>query len=66
MKTIIALALAALLAGCGTTKATFENRIACTVDGAELHVLSKWGPVSIGSRVADPDAAAVCRPAIPN
>jgi uncharacterized protein YcfL len=57
---VMVLALA-LLAGCGSTPKLLENRAACTLDGTELHVLSKWGPISIGTRVADADAATVCK-----
>lgn len=52
--------LTCLLAGCSTSPKWLENRVACTVDGTEAHVLSKWGPVSIGARLAESDAAAVC------
>lgn len=52
--------LGLLLAGCGSTPKLLENRAACTLDGTELHVLSKWGPISIGTQLAPADAAAVC------
>jgi len=60
MKTLTLIALAALLAGCGTLKGAFENRVVCTVDGSELHALSKWGPVSLGYKIADTGARVVC------
>lgn len=59
MKRLIIFA-ALLLSGCGSVK-WLENRAACTVDGAEAHVISKWGPVGIGSRLADSDAAVICK-----
>lgn len=59
MKTIILIS-AALLTGCASPK-WLENRVACTVDKAEAHVVSKWGPVSIGSQVAASDAAVLCK-----
>jgi hypothetical protein len=58
---LLPLLLGLLLAGCSTRPKLMENRAACTLDGTELHVLSKWGPFSIGTRVADADAATVCK-----
>lgn len=52
--------LAAMLAGCGSQPKLFENRASCTLDGKELHVLSKWGRFSIGTQVADADAVVAC------
>ena len=57
---IAILLVAVLLSGCGSTK-WLENRAACTVDGAEAHVISKWGPIGIGSKLADSDAAVICK-----
>ena len=57
---LLALIPVALLAGCSSAPKWLENRIACTVDGAEAHVVSKWGPVSVGSKIADADAKVVC------
>ncbi len=59
MLTVLPL-LGLLLAGCGSMPKMLENRAACTLDGAELHVLSKWGPFSVGSKLAPADAAVVC------
>lgn len=57
----LALAMAStLFSGCGSTK-MLENRIACTVDKSEAHVVSKWGPVGIASQIAQADAAVVCK-----
>lgn len=53
------LCAALILGGCATRPAWLENRIAVTADGRQVHVLSVWGPVSIGSRVADSDARAI-------
>lgn len=52
--------LAVLCAGCSTRPRLLENRAACTLDGTELHVLSKWGPFSVGTQLAAADAAVVC------
>lgn len=59
--TVVALAL---LAGCGTSPKMLENRVVCTIDRSEAHVLSKWGPVSLGTQVSQADAAVVCAPAV--
>jgi hypothetical protein len=59
MKTMIVLA-AMLLTGCSNTR-WLENRVACTVDGKEAHVVSKWGPVGIAAQVAQADAQVLCR-----
>jgi hypothetical protein len=56
---IVCAALA--LAGCSSSARLLENRVTCTVDGAEAHVVSKWGPVGIAARVADSDAKVVCK-----
>lgn len=48
-----------LLAGCSAGQ-MLENRVACTVDGAEAHVISKWGPVGIGAKIAAGDARVLC------
>jgi len=53
--------LALLLAGCSSSPKWLENRVACTVDGKEAHVVSKWGPISIGSEVATADAKVICK-----
>lgn len=58
MRTVLFLSL--FLAGCASPK-WLDNRVACTVAKDEAHVLSKWGPVSIGSQVAAPDAAVLCK-----
>lgn len=57
---IATLAAVLLLAGCGWSPKVLENRVVCTVDGSEAHVLSKWGPVSVGTQIARTDATAVC------
>jgi len=50
------------LTGCGTSPKLLENRVVCTIDRSEAHVLSKWGPVSVGTQVSQADAAVVCAP----
>lgn len=51
----------AFLAGCASRPSWLENRVVCTLDRKEAHVLSKWGPVSIGAVLADADAAEACK-----
>ena len=58
-RTVVILA-GLLLVGCSTSFKLLENRVVCAVDGSEAHVLSKWGPVSIGTQVSAADAAVVC------
>lgn len=61
LKTTTAAAmLLLLLSGCASQQ-WLENRVACTVDGTELHAISKWGLFSIGSEIAAADAAVVCK-----
>ena len=52
---------AALLCSACASPKWLETRAVCTVDKTEAHALSKWGPVSIGSKLADADAAVICR-----
>lgn len=48
------------LSGCATGSKLLENRVACTADKSEAHVVSKWGGFSIGAQVADADAKVIC------
>jgi uncharacterized lipoprotein YajG len=59
MKLLVLIPLA-MLAGCSTSPKWLENRVACTADGKEAHVISKWALFSIGAKLADGDAKAVC------
>jgi hypothetical protein len=54
------LLLSLLLTGCASPK-WLENRVACTVARDEAHIVSKWGPFSIGAQVATSDAAVLCK-----
>jgi hypothetical protein len=58
--TTVLFTLCALLAGCSSPR-WLENRVACTVDGSEAHVISKWGPVGVGAKIADDDARVLCK-----
>jgi hypothetical protein len=55
-----ALLCCAPLSGCANVK-WLDNRVACTVAGDEAHLISKWGPVGIGSQIAAADAAVLCK-----
>ena len=44
-----------LLFGCANNPA-LDNRVVCTLDKSEMHVISKWWVFSIGSQVAADDA----------
>lgn len=57
--TVVFLAVV-LLAGCGSNPKLMENRVACTLDRSEAHILSKWGPVSVGTQVSQADTAVLC------
>jgi hypothetical protein len=61
MRYLIGCLICSALTGCAGPK-WLENRVVCTADRAEAHVLSKWGPASIGAQVADADARVICRP----
>ena len=54
------LALVVLLAGCGTTPATFDNRAMCTLAKDSAYVVSMYGPIGLSSKVNGRDAAAMC------
>ena len=57
---LLVVAVALAMAGCSTSRPSWlENRVAVTVDGSQAHVLSMWGPISVGSRIADADARAI-------
>jgi hypothetical protein len=59
--TIITVAAALALAGCGNISALVENRLACVGDG-EAMTISMWGRVGIASdvRPGDPVARRGC------
>lgn len=59
MLRLIAFALlAVLLNACGTDK-YFKNRLLYTADCKEMRVCSDYGPLCIGAKIAEEDAAAV-------
>jgi len=53
----LVLAMAAASAGC----AHFENRVVMTLPGDELHMLSKYGPYGISSKISDKDRDTLIR-----
>lgn len=61
MQKLLVLIPAILLTGCASSPRWLENRVACTADKSEAHVLSKWGPISIGARIAEADARVICQ-----
>lgn len=62
MKSTLLIA-ALLLSGCATTRpAGLENRVACTVGGAQAYVVSLWQVFGISTRISDDDAKVICRP----
>lgn len=56
----ILLVAASMLSGCSAFKGTFENRLACSIDGAEAYFVSKYGWVGISAEVSSKDAPAAC------
>ena len=56
-RTAIALALAALLAGCATLEGQLQNRITVTIACDRAFVASLYGPVGITSEIARADLA---------
>lgn len=68
MKLIFGLVMAVLLSGCSTTlfKGTFENRLACSMDGKEVYFLSKYGWVSVGAEISPKDLPAECKRITPS
>ncbi len=58
------LAATCMLSGCSAFKGTFENRLACSMDGAEAYFVSKYGWVGISAEVSNKDVPAVCAPKV--
>jgi hypothetical protein len=62
MKSLILLPLLALLSGClATFDGKLENRLACTVAGDKLMVISEYGPIGISATISEKDRAVICR-----
>ena len=57
MKRILLIA-AVLLAGCSTSPKWLENVAACSADGKDAYVISKWGIVGIASSLKP---ASICK-----
>lgn len=63
MQLFLAVAVLAVLSGCGTLKDDlFSNRLVTTVNCEEAMIVSKWGPFAFSSKVDPKDMAALpCR-----
>ena len=61
MNRLLIFCAALALAGCSSSARLLEKRVLCTVDGSEAHVISKWGPVGIGAKIAAGDARVLCK-----
>jgi hypothetical protein len=64
-RSLIAVLALGALAGCsslGLDPKLLENRIVKTLACDEVHVVSKYGPVGITSKIASADAAVLCPP----
>lgn len=60
---VVLLMILMALSGCSTLgidPKSLENRIVCTANKDEVHTLSKYGPIAIGSRISDKDLG-VCK-----
>lgn len=54
--------LALVFTGCSTTDyVSLENRAACSYDGKEAYVISKWWSFYFGSQLAPADARELCK-----
>lgn len=59
--TMIGLLCAVLLSACSSfPTGTFDNRVALTIACDEAVTVHNWGPFSIGSRLSQKDADALC------
>lgn len=54
-------ACALLLCGCSA----LDNRIVCTITGDEAHFVSKYLRIGVSARIAEQDAALLCRQLLP-
>jgi hypothetical protein len=63
MKTLaLSLLSIPLLSGClATFDGKLENRLACTVAGDKLMVISEYGPIGISATISEKDRAVICR-----
>ena len=60
-KLLLSLLIALGVSGCASTRPEFlENRVVCTVDKQEAHIVSKWGPVGVASKIAESDTKVIC------
>lgn len=60
-KITLLLSLAFVATGCASLEGKLDNRVVCTVAGDKAYALSEYGPISVGSRVADEDRAVICK-----
>lgn len=63
MKSSLILLSLLSLSACGSIpNGTFDNRAACTMDGAKAYFLSLYGPVGVSAEISAKDAAVMCQP----
>lgn len=58
---LIALAVLAMLSGCGSLDGILANRVACTVGKDKAYVVSAYGAIGIASTIDDADRAIICK-----
>ena len=60
-KTYALFAMALAASGCASLEGKLDNRVVCTLAGDKAYALSEYGPISVGSRVADEDRQVICK-----
>ena len=49
-----------MTAGCASLDKALENRVLCSLDKEQLAVISWYGPLGIGAKIAKQDAIVAC------
>lgn len=60
-RSLISLAVLAMLSGCSSLDGILANRIACTIAKDKAYVVSAYGALGIASTVDDADRAIICK-----
>lgn len=65
MNKALLLFITLMTAGCSTLDKVLENRVSCTLDGKMGVYSSFYGPLALGSKIAEADAAKMCNAPAP-